>query len=583
MLGVTLSQKNNNFYFPGRTPDSSGINILFEETQDAGAVRICRQRMLTAIICFLIVYFIIGFRIINVCLVDGIHIFTPVEETFENEMYANTPISRADITDRNGVLIATSLPTVNLYANPKNVRHPEDIAAKLTTLFPEISFNDLIAKLTRKKTSFSMIKYNLSPAQQAAVNNLGIPALEFQKSEKRIYPHKNLFAHILGYTNIDNLGLAGIEKSLHKRLTESSKPLQLSIDIGIQDTIREELLAAVEEFQAKGASAILMDVNNGEVISMVSVPDYDPNLSIPVGNHSLFNFATQGVYEAGSVFKTFNTAIGLESKKVHIHDKFDATKPIKVQGITVSDYRGENRWLSVGEILIYSSNIGSAQLISRVGKEAQRQFLINMGFSQPLSDFETYEKGRPLFPSKKNWRDDTMATVSYGYGISITPLHLISAFSSLINGGIYHYPTIIKDNTATQPARRVISEHTSKDMRDLLRDVVIYGSAKKANIPGYQVIGKTGTANKLVEGRYVDKKVITSFVSAFPKDNPQYALLVIMDEPKGNKKTWGFVTSGWNAVPVGGKIISQIAPQLNIQTDFDLDVQRQHVRAAFVH
>ncbi len=583
MLGAILTKKNNNFYFSEREADSANTDILFEENSEISAIRTCRQRTLVAIAGFLLIYIVIAIRVINVCLINGIQIYTPGEETSESKIYTEKLISRADIIDRNGAIIATSLPTVNLYANPKHVRHAEDVAEKLSHLFPEISYDDLMAKLTRKKTSFSMIKYNLSPAQQSAVNNLGIPALEFQKSEKRIYPHKSLFSHILGYTNIDNLGLSGLEKSLHKRLTESSRPLQLSVDMGIQDTIREELLTAVEKFQAAGASAILMDVNNGEIIAMVSVPDYDPNLSIPVGDHALFNFATQGVYEAGSVFKTFNTALGLESGKVKINDKFDATKPIKVQGITVTDYRGENRWLTVGEILIYSSNIGSAQLISRVGKDAQRRFLINLGFAEPLNDFEIFEKGRPLFPSEKNWRDDTMATVSYGYGVSVTPLHLIAAFASLVNGGIYHYPTIVKAYTPQHPARRVISERTSEDMRRLLRDVVVRGSAKKANIPGYQVIGKTGTANKLVNGRYIDKKVITSFLSAFPENNPQYAMLVILDEPKSSKETFGFVTSGWNAVPVGGRIIAQIAPQLDIQADFDLNTQRQHVKAAFIH
>ena len=210
--------------------------------------------------------------------------------------------------------------------------------SNLRSCFPEIGYDELLAKLTRPKTSFSLIKYNLSPAQQSAVNNLGIPALEFQNSEKRVYPHNNLFSHVLGYTNIDNLGLAGLEKSMHKRLTESTKPLELTIDLGIQDTIREELLKAVEKFKAEGATAILLDVNTGGVIAMVSVPDFNPNQNIPVGDRSLFNFATQGVYEAGSVFKTFNTALGLESGKVKVSDKFDATKPIKIQGLTVSDF-----------------------------------------------------------------------------------------------------------------------------------------------------------------------------------------------------------------------------------------------------
>lgn len=580
MLGFSISKKSDNFYFNGWVNNSAGT-VLFEENSDSSAVHICRQRMIFAICVFALIYIIIAIRIFDVCLVKGIQISRFDNEPEESEIYSGTPIARADITDRHGTIVATSLPTVNLYANPKHVRQPEDVAEKLSLLFPEIGYEELLTKLTKKKTVFSMIKYNLSPAQQKEVNNLGIPALEFQKSEKRVYPHKNLFAHILGYTNIDNLGLAGVEKSMHKRLTESSKPLQLTIDMGIQDTIREELLAAVDKYKAEGAAAILMDINRGDVVSMVSVPDYDPNLNIPVGERPLFNFATQGVYEAGSVFKTFNTALGLESGKIKINDKFDATKPIKIQGLTVSDYRGEKRWLTVGEILIYSSNIGSAQIISRVGKEAQRQFMANLGFAEPLKDFEVSEKGRPLFLTEKRWRDDTMATVSYGYGISVTPLHLISAFSALMNGGIYHYPTLIKNATQHQP-RRVISEQTSDDMRKLLRDVVIYGSAKRANVAGYQVAGKTGTANKLVNGRYVDKKVMTSFLAAFPASAPQYALLIVMDEPKGSKETWGFVTSGWNAVPVGGKIIAEIAPQLDIQADFDLDIQRQHVKAAFI-
>lgn len=581
LLGLSLSTKSSDFHFSGRDAKYAGHPVFFEETFDSGAINVCRQRMLIAVAAFILIYTVIVLRVFNVCLVNGIKIHHPDVEAYEKEVVV-TPFARADVTDRNGTILATSLPTVNLFANPKHIRNPEDVAEKLSLLFPEIGYDTLIAKLTRKKTSFVMIKYNLSPAQQSAVNSLGIPALEFQKSEKRIYPHKNLFSHILGFTNIDNLGLAGIEKFMHNRLTESSKPLALTLDMGIQDTIREELIAAVKKFQAVGASAILMDVNSGEIMSMVSVPDYDPNLSIPLGQRPLFNFATQGVYEAGSVFKTFNTALGLESGHVKVNDKFDATKPMKVQNRTISDYRGENRWLTVGEILIYSSNIGSVRIINRVGKQLQRQFMINMGFSEPLKNFEVHEKGHPLFTTEENWQDVTMATVSYGYGISVTPLHLITAFSSLINGGLYHYPTIVKSGVS-QPVRRVISEQTSDNMRKLLRDVVIYGSGKSANVPGYQVLGKTGTANKLVNGHYIDKKVMTTFLAAFPASEPRYALLVVMDEPKAIKETWGFVTSGWNAVPTGGKIIAQIAPQLNIQADFDLDAQRQHVKASFSH
>lgn len=552
-------------------------DIFFEEGPNMRAMVVCRQRMLFAILGFVLIYFFLIFRVFDLCLADGLQLPRMDDLALEKHSQNFLPKTRADIVDRNGTILATSLPTVNLYANPKNVRHPEELAEQLSLLFPEIGYDELLAKLTRPKTSFSLIKHNLSPTQQSAVNNLGIPALEFQNSEKRVYPHNNLFAHVLGYTNIDNLGLAGLEKSMHKRLSESSKPLELTLDLGIQDTVREELQKAVKKFNTEGATAILLDVNTGGVVAMVSIPDFNPNINIPVGERALFNFATQGVYEAGSVFKTFNTALGLESGKVKASDKFDATKPIKIQGLKVSDYRGENRWLSVGEILIYSSNIGSAQLVSRVGRKAQRQFLKNMGFSEPLLQFEVSEKGRPLFLSKKRWRDDTMATVSYGYGISVTPLHLISAFAALMNGGIYRYPHVLKNADVPAP-RRVISEKTSVEMRHLLRDVVLYGSAKKANIEGYPVAGKTGTANKLVNGHYVEKKVMTSFISAFPYENPQYALLVVLDEPKGSKETWGFVTSGWNAAPTGGNIIKEIAPQLNIPADFDLDSQRRYIQ-----
>lgn len=581
MSGICLLNKNNQKSFLNHQKHDYRDPLFLEEDANATDLATCKNWILGSIAFFIFVYLCIVARIFSLCLANGIQIRSFNDIKDEPSVNTAPPISRADIIDRNGNIIATSLPTVDLQINAKLVQNPQEVTSRLLAVFSDLKYNDILQKASKKRSAY-LIKRNLSPAQQRAVNDLGIPSLEFLNSEKRVYPHKNLFAHIVGYTNIDNIGLSGIEKTLHRRLTESSKALKLSIDMGIQYTIHEELAAAIKEFDAAGASAILMDVNSGEIISMVSLPDFNPNIKIPLGERSLFNFATQGVYEAGSVFKTFNTALGLESGKVKATDKFDATKPIKIQGATISDYRGENRWLSVGEILIHSSNIGSAQLISKVGREYQRKFMINMGFSEPLKNFEIAEKGRPLFPTESKWRDDTMATVSYGYGISVTPLHLISAFSALMNGGIYNYPTIIANSQKEAP-RRVISERTSEQMRHLLRDVVIYGSGKKADVAGYQVAGKTGTANKLVNGRYIDKKVMTSFLSAFPASNPKYALLVVMDEPKGSKKTWGFVTSGWNAVPTGGKIISAIAPQLNIPTDFDVDKQRQNIKAAYVH
>ncbi|MBQ2810723.1 MAG: penicillin-binding protein 2 [Alphaproteobacteria bacterium] len=578
MLDVNISKKNQAYLLSEKNKQISDKSVLFTENINNQAILTCRQRMPFAIIGFLVLYCIIIIKVFYTCLSGGIVISGFEQIDTQTEAVFVSPVTRADIVDANGIIIATSLPTVNLQVAPKpKIKNPEELAQKLADIFPDEDYEKILKKL--KKQRYNDIKRNLSPAQQAQVNALGIPALEFVESQARIYPHDNLFSHIIGYTDIDNLGISGLEKSMHKRLTQSTKPLQLTINTAVQDTIREELSAAITKFKALGATAILSDVTSGEIIAMVSLPDYNPNIKISVGNRAMFNFATQGVYEAGSVFKTFNTALGLESKKIKVTDKFDATEPLKLKGITVTDYRGENRWLSVGEILIHSSNIGSAQIILRVGKEKQREFLENLGFSEKLSEFEVYEKAKPLFPAQKDWHEHTMAAASYGYSLSATPLHIISAFNAMINGGIYYYPTIIKGSNVPAP-RRVISESTSEKMIPLLRDVVIKGSAKSANIAGYQVIGKTGTANKLVNGRYVQKKVMTSFLSAFPANSPKYSLLVVLDEPKGDD-TFGFVTSGWNAAPTGGNIIKAIAPQLNIPADFTLDEQRKHIKASF--
>ncbi len=574
---MNFSKRNRSYALPFDNKQVAFNDVSFTENQNVQAVLVCKKRMLFAVFLFILVYIVIVSKVFYLCLVNGV-VINRFEEVYK-EQEIKLPVSRADVIDRNGTIIATSLPTVTLQVAKKpKIENVEKVAAELALIIPDVDYDTILKGL--KKQKYNEIKRNLSPSQQAEVHNLGIPALEFKDNQARIYPHDNLFSHILGFTDIDNNGIGGLEKYMHERLTQSSQPLQLTIDTSIQDTIREELSKAMELYNALGATAIVMDTTNGEIISMVSLPDYNPNVKRPVGDKSMFNFATQGVYEAGSVFKTFNTALGLESKKIKVTDKFDATQPLKFKGVTVKDYRGENRWLSVGEILIYSSNIGSAQIISRIGKEKQREFLVNLGFSERLSEFEVLEKAKPIFPSEHDWREHTMATVSYGYGLSSTPLHIITAFNSLINGGIYYYPTLVKNSNVPAP-RRVISESTSQKMVPLLRDVVIKGSAKKANIEGYQVIGKTGTANKLGEkGKYVEKKVMTSFLAAFPASSPKYSIIVVLDEPKGDT-THGFVTSGWNAAPTGGNIIKAIAPQLNVQADFNLEEQRQNIKASF--
>lgn len=572
MFGKYFSKKEESFYLPGEEIKIGKSSSFMNYTCEKDPLSMCKNRVLFAVLSFLLVYAVIGVRLFEVCIAPNLH--SPEQsESRHLQAYAQNPIKRADILDRNGTIIATSLPTVNLYATPKKVLNPKKAAKELVKILPELKYENVLQKLT-SRSSFVYLKRNLTPSQQYQINYLGIPGLEFENGEKRVYPHKNLFAHLVGSTNIDNEGISGIEKAENERLTQSDIPLALTIDAGVQDTIREELLAAIKKFDAIGAAAILMDVKTGEVISLVSLPDYDPNKPVNPAARSMFNMATKGVYEPGSVLKVFNAAMSLESGKVKVADKFDATQPLKLKYNVIKDYRGENRWLSVPEIMVYSSNIGSARMALKVGGKEQKQFMEKIGFFDEIN-FEIAEKSKPLVP--KRWGEGTIATVAYGYGLAVTPMHLITAFSSVVNGGIYHEPTILKNSTKKDNGYRVISYNTSKQMRDLLRLVVTNGSGKRANVLGYEVAGKTGTANKLsANGKYVDKKVRTAFAATFPASSPQYALMVMLDEPKGSKETWGFVTSGWNTVPTTAKIISAIAPQLNVKANYDLDEKRRN-------
>ncbi len=576
MVGLWNTKKTGKFYHPGEEIKINRHYSFAGYDMEKDPLQECKNRLLLVVCAFILVYLIIAIRTLTIC-ISG---FNPKNKQNENELpqlKIENPILRADIVDRNGAIIATSLPTANLYAHPKKVKDKEKTAAKLCEYIPDMLYEDILA-LLNKKSNFVYIKRNLSLAQRYQIYALGIQGLGFENVEKRIYPQKNLFAHIIGKTNIDNIGISGLEKQLDDRLISSDVPLQLTIDLGIQDTIRREFKKAIDKYHALGGTAILMNVTNGEIISIMSLPDFDPNLGILPNERAQFNFATKGLYEPGSVLKIFNAALGLESGKIKLSDRFDATKPLKLKYNIIKDYRGENRWLDLEEIMIYSSNIGSAQIALKVGKENQKKFLKNMGLFDPISSFEVTEKATPSIP--KRWGDATTATVAYGYGLSLTPLHLISAFSAVVNGGIYHNPTLLKNHQ--NKGRRVLSEKTSLIMRKLLRSVVTKGSAKRANVSGYEVVGKTGTANKLVNGQYINKKVMTTFLAAFPKSNPKYALFLMMDEPQPSKETFGFVTAGWNVVPSAGNIIAAIAPQLNIKANYNNDDgQAKLIEAAF--
>jgi cell division protein FtsI (penicillin-binding protein 3) len=463
---------------------------------------------------------------------------------------------RADIVDRNGELLATSLTTASLYANPKLVLDANDAAMKLARAVPGISEREILQRLSSDR-SFVWLRRNLTPRQQFAVNRLGLPGFFFQREERRVYPHGALTAHVVGYTDLDRRGLAGIEQSFDDRLRQGSEPVQLSIDIRLQHILHQELAVAIEQFRALGGAGMVLDVRTGEVLAMVSLPDFDPNSPGSAEGEARFNRITLGTYEPGSTFKLLNVAAALDSGAVTLRDGYDASKPIQVSHFTISDFEGKKRWLSVPEIIMYSSNIGSAKMAIDLGRDRQRGFMSRLGMLKAPT-IELPEVATPQIPNP--WRDINVMTVAFGHGISVTPLQLVVGISALANGGVLRPATIVKRaEDAAPPGERVISLQTSEQLRGLMRLVVEKGTAKGANIQGYYVGGKTGTSEKNVKGRYHKDMRISSFVGAFPINAPRYAVYVMVDEPKGSKATYGYATGGWVAAPVAGRVISQMA------------------------
>ena len=473
----------------------------------------------------------------------------------------NYALIRHNILDRNGIILATSLPTVDLSVDPALVKgDAQEIAQKIHLALPDIETEVIYHKIT-SNAGFKYIKRNLTPKERSAINWLGYYFLAETKGEKRVYPQGRLISHLLGGVDIDNIGIAGIEKAYDTELMD--KDVQLSIDISVQEMTRNALAKGIEKFEAQGGLALVMDIKTGEILASVSLPDYDPNVPAGKAEKERFNQATLGTYEFGSVFKLFNTALGLESKTITVNDIFDTSKPLKIGRKSITDYRGQNRPLMVPEILMHSSNIGSAQIALKIGWQKQKAFLEQFGFYDKLP-IALPERGTTQYLRKEPWADMESATVAYGYGISVTPLHLISGVASLVNGGLYRVPTFIKGGNENKPEVRVISEDISKKMRHMMWAVVNWDLSQKSPIATYAVGGKTGSANLIVNGHYVEKKLRTTFVGAFPMNDPKYIVMVSMTDPKGIKETFGFNAAGWNAKAVGVNIISEIAPYLGV-------------------
>lgn len=492
-----------------------------------------------------------------------------------SKVAADQEIVRREIVDRNGMVLATSIETASLVANPTIIRHEKEVAAGLHAIFPDETYDSLYARLMKKRSTFLYIKRHLTPTEQEAVNNLGVPGLFFEPDTRRVYPYGGLFAHTLGYVGVDNQGLAGIEKYFDAQLEDPLKenePLQLSLDLRVQSIVRDELAKAVKEFSAIGGTGIVLDIHTGELIAVANLPEFDPHAPGKASDEARFNRATLGAYEMGSTFKTFTLANALDNGIDTLNDGYDASHPIRIGRYSISDAHPEGRWLSLPEIYAYSSNIGAAKIAMATGAQRQQQFLRALGMFEPLK-LEVPELAHPIVP--KSWSDITTMTVSYGHGMAVSPLHLVRAIAAVAGDGHTRTLTLLKDGEKDKPeGARVVKDSTVKDMRDLMRLVVVHGTAKSANAPGYDVGGKTGTAEKNTNGVYKKDAKVASFVGVFPVDAPRYAILVMVDEPHGTKKTYGYATGGWVSAPVVGRVVQRMAPLLGMQPQLANDDAR---------
>ena len=492
---------------------------------------------------------------------------------------------RADIVDRNGRILATNFDTYALYAQPRQLVDPEGAAARLVEIFPELDAERLVKDLTGSR-KFVWIRRQISPEQMQAVHDIGDPGLLFGPREMRLYPNGPVASHVLGGASFGRegvesaevIGVAGVERQFDQYLRDPANeghPLELSIDLTVQAAAERVLQGGMMLMNAKGAAAILMDVRTGEVISMVSLPDFDPNsrpLPLTTGSQSdspLFNRAVQGVYELGSTFKIFAIAQAMELGLVRANTMVDTKGPMTWGRFRISDFHNYGPQLSTTDVIVKSSNIGTARIAQQIGADRQKDFLTSLGFLAPTSiELSEAPSGRPLSP--RQWSEISTLTISYGHGLSASPLHLAAAYATIANGGTRVTPTLLK-SSELQQGERVLSPEVAAEAVSMMRQVVVRGTASFGEVPGYEVAGKTGTADKpMPTGGYYKDKVIATFAATFPASAPQYVLVVTLDEPVETSGTEPRRTAGWTAVPVAAEMIRRIAPLLGMRPQVDM-------------
>jgi cell division protein FtsI (penicillin-binding protein 3) len=534
--------------------------------------RATRPRIGLAILGFAALYLVIAGRLVQLAV-------EPDDHLPRRGSSADTLASRPDILDRNGRLLASDIKTDSLYADPRKIIDVDEATELVTGVLRDLDATEVRERLASKR-GFVWLKREITPAQRATIHDLGLPGIGFLRENRRIYPAGPQAAHVLGHVNIDNAGIAGMEKwidgrglaELHQAGLASGRvlePVELALDLSVQHSMRDELRIAREHFKAIAAAGLVLDVDSGEIVAMVSLPDYDPNRPGKSMDKSVLNRLTTGVFEMGSTFKALTVAMALDSGRISLGSRFDATAPLQYGRFTINDFHPQRRVLDTSEVFIHSSNIGSARMALALGVDAHRAFLKKMGQLDRLRT-ELPESAEPLLP--KNWGELSTVTIAFGHGLSVAPLQSVMATAALVNGGRLIPPTFLKrsEEEAHSLARQVIRPETSEKMRYLMRLNVEKGTAKRAEAEGFYVGGKTGTSEKVENGRYAKNKLLTAFMGTFPSDKPRYLLLVMLDEPQATPETHGYATSGYNAVPTAGKIIARIAPLLGLKPRLDL-------------
>ena len=566
----------------GENPDAierENKRIRHEQMRDASRQR-AEGRLLVLGVFFFCAFTVVGARM-------GVMATTDPTEPRAAAPGSVISATRADIVDRNGNLLATNFETHALYAQPHHMIDPQGAVKKLMAVFPDLNEERLLRDFTGKR-KFLWIKKKISPEQMQAVHDIGEPGLLFAPRDMRLYPNGSLAAHIMGGASYGRegvhaaevIGVAGAEKYFDDYLRDpanGNKPLELSIDMTVQAASERILYGGMKLMNAKGATSVLMDVHTGEVISAVSLPSFDPNdrpraaVTGDASDSPLFNRSVQGVYELGSVFKIFTAAQAIDLGIATADTVIDTSGPMKVGGFRIGEFHGKNYGKqTVTGIIVHSSNRGTGRLALEIGAERQQEFLKNLGFFEP-TPFEIIEAsgGKPLLPQR--WQELSTVTVSYGHGLSSSPMHLAAGYSAIANGGHKVTPTLRKQSGPVV-GPRVMSERATADARAMLRAVVTEGTASFAEVPGYQIGGKTGTADKPgPRGGYLEDTVIATFASMFPAHDPKYVLIVTLDEPVETSGDKPRRTAGWTAVPVAAEMVRRVAPLLGLRPTVEPD------------